>query len=107
MSLNDIPITKVIGLEDAINTINANVESLDNIINGYTADDGSEIVGLVDRLDSLSATVNDFSATYVTLADFNVVVGNLAEMKANNVNILNDIEEIKETLQWKEIEETN
>ena len=104
LSLNDIPVTKVIGLEDAINTINANVESLDNIINGYTADDGSEVVGLIERLDSLDAIVNDFSANYVTLEDFNVVVGNLAEMKANNINILSDIEEIKETLQWKEIE---
>ena len=104
LSLNDIPVTKVIGLEDTINNINTNVESLDNIINGYTTDDGSEVVGLIERLDSLDAIVNDFSANYVTLEDFNVVVGNLAEMKANNINILSDIEEIKETLQWKEIE---
>ena len=46
--------------------------------------------------------MNNF-VNYVTVQDFNTVVGNLEEMKINNTNIMEDIDGIKEILSWKDI----
>jgi hypothetical protein len=74
LSLNDIPQSKVIGLTDSLATLNNQVKSLNEIVNGYTDEEGTVVKGVVARLDDLVATL---STTYVTVADFNTVVGNL------------------------------
>ncbi|MBQ7820104.1 MAG: hypothetical protein IJ341_10455 [Bacteroidales bacterium] len=50
------------------------MKSLNEIVNGYTDDEGTVVKGVVARLDDLVATL---PTTYVTVADFNAVVGNL------------------------------
>ena len=98
LALNDIAQSKVIGLTDDLTEINNNVQSLSDIINGYTDENGEVVQGLAAQVASLAS---DLPNTYVTVADFNSVVGNLEEMKANNINIMGDISEIKDMLEWK------
>ena len=98
---------KVTGLNDAVSqigVIQSDVLSLDQIINGYEDDEGQVVQGVVAQLNDLIVTVESLDSKYVSIADFNVVVGNLEEMKANNVNIMEDITEIKDILQWKDID---
>lgn len=103
LSLNDIPQSKVVGLTDSLTTLNNQVQSLNEIVNGYTDDEGTVVKGVVARLDDLVATL---PTTYVTVADFNTVVGNLEQMKANNINIMSELDTIKDILEWKFMDET-
>ena len=97
LSLKDIDKAKVIGLTDDLTSINTSVKALSDTINGYTSESGEQVVGLASRVAALEGSANN----YVTVADFNAVVGNLAEMKANNTNIMNDISELQAALKWK------
>mgnify|MGYP003293351027 CR=1 FL=1 len=97
LSLKDIDKAKVIGLTDDLTSINTSVKALSDTINGYTSESGEPVVGLASRVAALEGSANN----YVTVADFNAVVGNLAEMKANNTNIMNDISELQAALKWK------
>lgn len=103
LSLNDIPQSKVVGLTDSLTTLNNQVQSLNEIVNGYTDDEGTVVKGVVARLDDLVATL---PTTYVTVADFNTVVGNLEQMKANSINIMSELDTIKDILEWKFMDET-
>lgn len=106
LGINQIPISKITDLNDQLNVIQSNVSSLDKIINGTTAEEGQIVQGVVAKLEDLTTTVNNLSnnfVNYVTVQDFNTVVGNLEEMKTNNTNIMEDIDGIKEILSWKDI----
>lgn len=106
LGVNQIPISKITDLNDQLNVIQSNVSSLDKIINGTTAEEGQIVQGVVAKLEDLTTTVNNLSnnfVNYVTVADFNAVVGNLEELKINNTNIMEDINEIKDILSWKDI----
>lgn len=106
LGINQIPISKITDLNDQLNVIQSNVSSLDQIINGTTAEEGQIVQGVVAKLEDLTTTVNNLSnnfVNYVTVQDFNTVVGNLEEMKINNTNIMEDIDGIKEILSWKDI----
>lgn len=106
LGINQIPISKITDLNDQLNVIQSNVSSLDQIINGTTAEEGQIVQGVVAKLEDLTTTVNNLSnnfVNYVTVQDFNTVVGNLEEMKINNTNIMEDINGIKEILSWKDI----
>lgn len=106
LGINQIPISKITDLNDQLNVIQSNVSSLDQIINGTTAEEGQIVQGVVAKLEDLTTTVNNLSnnfVNYVTVQDFNAVVGNLEEMKINNTNIMKDIDGIKEILSWKDI----
>lgn len=106
LGINQIPISKITDLNDQLNVIQSNVSSLDQIINGTTAEEGQIVQGVVAKLEDLTTTVNNLSnnfVNYVTVQDFNAVVGNLEEMKINNINIMEDIDGIKEILSWKDI----
>lgn len=106
LGINQIPISKITDLNDQLNVIQSNVSSLDQIINGTTAEEGQIVQGVVAKLEDLTTTVNNLSnnfVNYVTVQDFNKVVGNLEEMKINNINIMEDIDGIKEILSWKDI----
>ena len=106
LSLNDIPIAKVTNLQDALGVIQSDVLSLDEILNGKTLDDGQVVQGVVAQLNDLTTTVSNLSdslVNYVTVKDFNAVVGDLEQMKANNINVMEDIDTIKDILLWKEM----
>lgn len=106
LGINQIPISKITDLNDQLNVIQSNVSSLDQIINGTTAEEGQIVQGVVAKLEDLTTTVNNLSnnfVNYVTVEDFNAVVGNLEEMKINNTNIMEDIDGIKEILSWRDI----
>ena len=75
-------------------------------MSGRTEEEGQIVQGVVAKLEDLTTTVNNLSnnfVNYVTVQDFNTVVGNLEEMKINNTNIMEDIDGIKEILSWKDI----
>ena len=108
LALNTIPIAKIANLEDALDVIQSDIVSLDEILNGKTLDNGEVVQGVVGKLNDLTVTVASLSdnlVNYVSVEDFNAVVGNLEEMKANSINIMGGLDEIKEILQWRELEE--
>ena len=107
LGINQIPISKITDLNEQLNVIQSNVSSLDQIINGTTPEEGQVVQGVVAKLDDLTSIVNNISnnfVNYVTVEDFNTVVGNLEELKINNTNIMEDINGIKDILSWKDIQ---
>lgn len=102
LSLNDIPQSKVIGLTDTLTSLDSKVQSLDAIVNGYIDENGTTVSGMASKLEDL---ITSLPNTYVTVADFNTVVGNLEEMKINNINIMSDLTAIKDILEWKTIDD--
>lgn len=107
LGVNQIPISKITDLNEQLNVIQSNVSSLDQIINGTTPEEGQVVQGVVAKLEDLTTTVNNLSnnlVNYVTVEDFNAVVGNLEELKINNTNIMEDINGIKDILSWKDIQ---
>ena len=107
LGINQIPISKITDLNEQLNVIQSNVSSLDQIINGTTPEEGQVVQGAVAKLDDLTSIVNNISnnfVNYVTVEDFNTVVGNLEELKINNTNIMEDINGIKDILSWKDIQ---
>lgn len=110
LALNKVPIAKVTNLQDTLDIIQSDVLSLEEILNGKTLEDGQVVEGVVAQLNDLTITVSNLSdslVNYVTVQDFNTVIGNLEEMKANNINVMEDIDTIKEILQWKEMSVNN
>ena len=106
LGIKQIPINKITDLNDQLNVIQSNILSLDEIINGKTTEEGQVVQGVVAKLGDLTTTVNNLSnnlVNYVTVEDFNAVVGNLEEMKTSNINVMEDINGIKEILSWKDI----
>lgn len=106
LELNNIPIAKVTNLEDTLNVIQSDVLTLEEILNGKTLEDGQVVQGVVAQLNNLATTVSNLSdnlVNYVTVKDFNTVIGDLEEMKANNINVMEDIDAIKDILLWKEM----
>lgn len=74
------------------------IANLENIVNGYTDDEGNSVEGL-------ASVVNNFASTYVALSDFNSVVGDLNQMKSQSVNLWSDVKEIQEALKWQTMTE--
>ena len=106
LELKNIPIAKVTNLEDTLNVIQSDVLTLEEILNGKTLEGGQVVQGVVAQLNDLTTTVSSLSdslVNYVTVKDFNAVVGDLEQMKTNNINVMEDIDAIKDILLWKEI----
>lgn len=100
--LNDIPISKVTSLQDTINTINGKVESLES--KEITIADVTDLQSTLDsqstKITNLEESVAKIKTDYVTIADFNTVVGSLEDLKADSINIM-------DILTWKEIPASN
>lgn len=100
--LNDIPITKVTNLQNTINTINGKVESLES--KEITIADITNLQSTLDsqsnRITNLEGSVAKIKTDYVTIADFNTVVGSLEDLKTDSINIM-------DILTWKEIPASN
>lgn len=100
--LNDIPISKITSLQDTINTINGKVESLES--KEITIADITDLQNTLDsqstKITNLEESVAKIKTDYVTIADFNTVVGSLEDLKADSINIM-------DILTWKEIPVSN
>ena len=89
---------------------NTTVKNLENLLNGYTDDDGTEIAGLVSvvantatRVETLEQTITDLDDSYVSITNFNKVVGNLNTLLENEFNVYEAIEDINDRLTWQEL----
>ena len=100
--LNDIPISKITSLQDTIDTISGKVESLES--KEITIADVTNLQSTLDsqsnKITSLEESVAKIKTDYVTIADFNTVVGSLEDLKADSINIM-------DILTWKEIPASN
>lgn len=100
--LNDIPISKITSLQDTIDTISGKVESLES--KEITIADVTDLQSTLDsqsnKITSLEESVAKIKTDYVTIADFNTVVGSLEDLKADSINIM-------DILTWKEIPASN
>ena len=96
---------------------NNTVKSLENLLNGYVDDEGSEVAGLVSvvsnittKLDGLEDAVSNLDDSYVSIANFTKVVGNLDTLLANNFNVVDAIgdvnaaiDDINDRLTWQDL----
>ena len=100
--LNDIPIAKITNLQDTIDTINGKVESLESkkITIADITNLQSTLDSQSDRITNLEESVAKIKTDYVTIADFNTVVGSLEDLKTDSINIM-------DILTWKEIPASN
>lgn len=83
--------TVISGFQEQGNIHNEKIKNLEDSLNGED--------GLWSKVNALTLGMSN----YVTIADFNSAVGNLEEMKANNINIMADLNTIKEILEWQEM----
>lgn len=100
--LNDIPISKIANLQNTIDTISGKVESLES--KKITIADITDLQSTLDsqstKITNLEESVTKIKTDYVTIADFNTVVGSLEDLKADSINIM-------DILTWKEIPVSN
>lgn len=100
--LNDIPIAKITSLQDTITSINEKVSSLED--KEITIADITNLQATLtdhsNRISSLEDEIAKAKENYVTIADFNTVVGNLETLKTDSINIM-------DILTWKDISVSN
>lgn len=100
--LNELPASKIAGLTDMsdnVSILQTKVQSLEDILNGYTNEETAEKVpGLITELEAIKAN-------YLTIVDFNNTVGNLETLLAENTTIVERIEEIEDALKWQDMPE--
>lgn len=81
--------SRVLELETIVSNLDSNTETLNN---------------LSSTVEGFSSIISSLDTTYVKIADFNTVVGNLDKMLEDKENILADIKELKDALLWQELE---
>lgn len=100
--LNELPASKIAGLTDMSNNVSilqTKVQSLEDILNGYTDEEtAEEVPGLIAELEAIKTN-------YLTIVDFNNTVGNLETLLAENTTIVERIEEIEDALKWQDMPE--
>lgn len=100
--LNELPASKIAGLTDMsdnVSILQTKVQSLEDILNGYTDEEtAEEVPGLITELEAIKAN-------YLTIVDFNNTVGNLETLLAENTTIVERIEEIEDALKWQDMPE--
>lgn len=89
---------QIADLTEASSLHSTKITSLENTLNGYTDESGQQVEGLV-------SVVNNFANTYVSLSDFNSTVGDLNQMKSQNVNLWNEVQAIQDALRWQSMSE--
>lgn len=102
LALKDLPTSKITGLDNTINTISGKVEVLES--KEITIADITNLQSTLDdqsaKITNLEGSVDKIKTDYVTIADFNTVVGNLENLKTDSINIMN-------ILTWQEIPISN
>lgn len=100
--LNELPASKIAGLTDMSNNVSilqTKVQSLEDILNGYTDEEtAEEVPGLIAELEAIKTN-------YLTIVDFNNTVGNLETLLVENTTIVERIEEIEDALKWQDMPE--
>ena len=100
--LNELSTSKIAGLTDMSNNVSVlqtKVQSLEDILNGYTdGETAEEVPGLIAELEIIKTN-------YLTIVDFNSTVGNLETLLAKNTTIVERIEEIEDALKWQDMPE--
>ena len=100
--LNELPASKIAGLTDMsdnVSVLQTKVQSLEDILNGYTDEEtAEEVPGLIAELEAIKTN-------YLTIVDFNNTVGNLETLLAENTTIVERIEEIEDALKWQDMPE--
>ena len=96
--LNDISIEKITNLKDTITSINDKIGSLEK--KEITIADVTNLQTTLNEQSNKIASLEEIQNNYVTIADFNTVVGNLETLKADSINIM-------DILTWKEIPTSN
>ena len=86
-------------MSDNVSILQTKVQSLEDILNGYTDEEtAEEVPGLITELEAIKAN-------YLTIVDFNNTVGNLETLLAENTTIVERIEEIEDALKWQDMPE--
>ena len=93
LSLNDIAMSKVTGLNDAIGAVQTQILSLDKLINGYEDEEGNTVVGLIEHL----------GVNYAKVSDFNNLINEVETLKTDRDQIQEDILELQNLLTWNEM----
>lgn len=94
-----------------LNTVISNVEQLNKDIYGYTDENTQTTIPglkatvstLNTKITNLENTINVLDETYVSIANFNKVVGNLDMLLEADFNIYDEIVDINERLTWQEL----
>ena len=60
-----------------------------------------------NRINTIEKTINNFDKTYVSITNFNTVVGNMDSLLEQQINIIDEINNINERLTWGIIPESN
>ena len=101
--------TVVNTLSGKIDTANGNITTINNLLNGYTKDDNTKETGLIERVTSLESITSELNDTYVSIGDFNNIVGDMKALAGNTRNITERIDDLKDELDtrltWGEIPE--
>lgn len=96
--LKDIPIAKVTSLQDTLTTINEKISTLES--KEVTIADVTNLQSTLDeqsnKISNLEGEITKVKKDYVTIADFNSVVGELETLKGDSINIM-------DILTWKDI----
>lgn len=61
--------------------------------------------GLDGRLSTVESSIANLDNKYVTISNFNTIVGNMDNLLAQQINIIDEINDINERLTWGEIPE--
>lgn len=125
VTLNDLDAS----LLQSINQIETNtsaIEDINEILNGYTAEDGAEVVGLRSVVNTMQRNMTELITTvgnhstdiqglqdtidglgniYVAQSTFNSVLGNYAELEAANTTVVQELKELADRLAWHELSE--
>ena len=109
-----------------ISTNTAAIEDINEILNGYTTAEGTEVAGLqsvvntmqrnmtelittvgnhTTDIQGLQETVNGLGDVYVAKTTFNSVIGNYAELEAANTTVVNELKELADRLAWHDLSE--
>lgn len=99
--------TNIAGLQQKANEHDGKLATLERTVYGYTDENDSEVAGLDTRVESLENQFSQLDNKYVTISQFNTVVGNMDDLFVRQKTIIEEIDDIKEQLIWGEIASTN
>lgn len=130
LTLSKIPQSKITGLTETIGTLNGSLNSLNEKVTILETNVGSlsslnervstletnvgtlntqtqtltgSLSAVETRVLTLENTIKSLNETYVSLADFNKVVGNMDELLANDFSIQKQINDLRAQMIWQEL----
>ena len=84
--------------------LKSTVGNLNQTINGYVDDEGTEVLGLKSTVSLLQQQVGSLNNNYISINDFETIIGeDINTLLDNKYNIIEKIDDIEERLTWGEI----